>query len=120
MESSNKINKIQQNSYLFYTWFDGDLGLLTGTEWTEILDFLDKSSGFFSASVVLLIRMCFSIGVSIKSHSKLLLLWQLESGLAIGTITGDKVSSSSGSRTYLEGVSSAKIGVISGPVILRH
>jgi hypothetical protein len=43
-----------------------------------------------------------------KSHSKLLLLWQLESGLAIGTITGDKVSSSSGSRTYLEVVSSAE------------
>lgn len=75
---------------------------------TGVTDFLDKNSGFFSTSALLLIRICFSLGVSMKSHSKLLLLWQLESGLAIGTITGDKVSSSSGSRTYLEIVSSVK------------
>lgn len=92
----------------FNTWLDGDLGLLTEEGGTGITVFLDKNSGFFSTSALLLIRTCFSLGVSMKSHSKLLLLWQLESGLAIGTITGDKVSSSSGSRTYLEVVSSAE------------
>lgn len=62
-------------------------------------------SGFFSSSR-LKVKYLLSEGVSGKSLSRLLLLWQLESGLAIGTITGDKVSSSSGSRTYLAGVSS--------------
>lgn len=62
-------------------------------------------SSFFSSSL-LNIKNCLSDEVSGTSPSVLLLLLQLDSGLAIGTITGERVSSSSGSRTYLVGVSS--------------
>lgn len=70
--------------------------------------FLGVTSGFISSSLLKL-KNVLSDGGSGISPSKLLLLWQLESGLAIGTITGERVSSSSGSRTYLAGVSSKSL-----------
>ena len=88
----------------------GDLDLLTGAGATTTGGLTDTGSFFFSISLFKLnVRILSGAGAaSFKSKSvKLLLLWQLESGLAIGTITGDNVFSSSGSRTYLEVKSSA-------------
>ena len=60
-------------------------------------------SGFLGATSELHNKVLLLHG---SSRSILLLLWQLESGLATGTITGERVSSSSGSRTYFRGASS--------------